>query len=118
MFAAFRREHERAYGYAPNAPVQLVSYRIAAQAHVTAPLGMREERANKELGAGLLETRSVYFRERGGYVDYPVYDQTLVPVGAEIEGPAIFDQMDMTTLVPPGQIASDDSEGSLILTFK
>ena len=46
-----------------------------------------------------------------------MYHRDRVPRGAEIEGPAILEQMDTTTVVLPEQAAVHDDKGNLILTF-
>ena len=38
--------------------------------------------------------------------------------GSITEGPAILEQMDSTTVVLPGQLARNDAEGNVILTFQ
>ena len=71
----------------------------------------------KDLGAAQRGTRQAYFQERRGFVECPVYDRDRVPLGTRFEGPAILEQMDTTTVVLPGQAASHDDKGNLILTF-
>ena len=118
LVAAFRVEHERVYGYAPEAPVQVVTFRITALAKVTAPPVASAGRAHGELRTAFRATRQVYFPELGGFVDCPIYDRELIPHGAGLEGPAILEQMDSTTVVLPGQLARNDAEGNVILTFQ
>ncbi len=115
---AFHKEHERVYGYAPEVAVQLVTFRVTTLAQVTAPPVAAGEADAGDLNASLRATRQVYFQERSGYVDCPVFDRTLIPREARIEGPAIIEQMDTTTVVLPGQSARNDEEGNLILTFE
>ena len=50
--------------------------------------------------------REVYFE--GQWHQTPVYDRTTLPVGFEFSGPAIIDQLDSTTVVPPDTVASID----------
>jgi N-methylhydantoinase A len=59
----------------------------------------------------VIERRQVYFS--GDWYETPVYDRHAVPVGARIEGPAIFSQADSTTVLPPGWSATSDSWGNL-----
>ena len=49
-------------------------------------------------------------------VKLPVYKRPELDVDAEIEGPAIIDQMDSTTVVYPDQSARVDPLGNLILS--
>jgi len=38
-----------------------------------------------------------------------------LPVGAKVQGPAIFNQMDTTTVIEPGDVATVDEFGNLIV---
>ncbi|MDP6884460.1 MAG: hydantoinase/oxoprolinase family protein, partial [Rhodospirillales bacterium] len=117
LLAAFRQEHERVYGYAPDASVQLVTFRVTALTRVAPPPVVGGQATAEDPDAAQPGARQVYFQERQGFVECPVYDRNRVPCGVEIEGPAIFEQMDTTTVVLPGQAASHDDKGNLILTI-
>ncbi len=57
-------------------------------------------------------TRPVWF---GGWREASVYDRLLLPVGAEIAGPAILEQPDATIVVDPGLAARVDRLGNVIM---
>ena len=59
--------------------------------------------------------RPVYFAERGGFVSCPVYDRYLLATGAVVEGPAIVEELDSTTVIHPGYRALVDRFGNLLL---
>ena len=62
--------------------------------------------------------RSVYLHTTADFVEVPVYDrQTLTP-GSTFHGPAIVEQFDTTTNVPPGFSASVDAYHNLILAVE
>jgi len=61
------------------------------------------------------ERRPVYWREEGKRVDTPVWRRSSLPVGFRTEGPAIVEQMDSTTLIPPGVSMQVDRYLNLIL---
>ena len=46
--------------------------------------------------------RSAYFPEKGDYVETPIYDRDRLPVGAWLAGPAIVEESESTTVLPPG----------------
>jgi N-methylhydantoinase A len=50
----------------------------------------------------------VHFDGSGGAVDTPVYVRAGLPAGTKLAGPAVIDQLDSTTLVPPGWRAEVD----------
>jgi N-methylhydantoinase A len=65
------------------------------------------------LAAALTETRPVWFD--GGWRDTPVYAREKLPLDAVIEGPAILEQLDATTVVEPGDRLTSDADGNLII---
>ena len=65
------------------------------------------------LDDALTGTRRVWFPT--GWAETPIYDRERLPVGARFEGPAIVHQIDTTSVVEPGNRASLDAIGNLIL---
>jgi N-methylhydantoinase A len=117
LVQAFLRDHERVYGYAPEAPIQLVTFRVSARAEVSRPSLVEDAVADGgDAEAAWTGTRRIHFTESRGYVDCPVYDRARLTGSAEIPGPAVVEQMDATTVILPGQIARRDSAGNLVLT--
>ncbi|WP_379064831.1 hydantoinase/oxoprolinase family protein [Mesorhizobium sp. UC74_2] len=60
-----------------------------------------------------LEIRPVWYD--GTWHDTPVYARDRLPLEAVIKGPAIIEQMDATTVLEPGDRATSDSDGNLIV---
>src|SRR5256885_14495754 len=58
--------------------------------------------------------RRVYFAG-AGWKACPCIDRERLGVGAVVTGPAIVEQLDATTVVPPGQRATVDRVGNLVL---
>ena len=52
-----------------------------------------------------------------GFADTPVYQRVDLPPGSSIDGSLIVEQMDTTTIVSPGQMATSDECGNLVLRF-
>lgn len=117
LIARFRDEHVRVYGYAPDGSLQIVTYRVTARTPVAGHAGAAGAARSPAPGSARTGSRRVHFRESGAFVDCPIYDRARLPPGAQIDGPAILEQMDTTTVVLPGQIARVKSEGNLLLTF-
>ncbi len=65
------------------------------------------------LEGALREVRPVWFD--GGWRDTPVYEREKLPLDAKIEGPAILEQMDATTVLEPGDRARSDRDGNIIV---
>ena len=55
------------------------------------------------------------FAEAGGALDTPVYDRTRLAAGNCLQGPAVIEQFDSTTLLHPGQAARVDELGCLVI---
>ena len=60
-----------------------------------------------------LEIRPVWYD--GIWRDTSVYARDRLPLDAVIEGPAIIEQMDATTVLEPGDRATSDADGNLIV---
>ena len=109
----FHEEHERAYGFkAPEEPVEIVSIRLSAVGEISRPeLRRLPEKADAVPAA----SRLVYFEESGGFVDCPVYERSGLGGGARIDGPAVVQELDSTTLLHPGYRAEVDEFGNLLI---
>ena len=73
----------------------------------------RPARAGR-LAAARVGERPAYFAP-AGFVPTPIYERARLPLGAELSGPAIVEQADTTTVVPPGWAARVDESGNLLL---
>jgi N-methylhydantoinase A len=104
--SAFEAAHQQLYGYiAPEEPIQLVTFRIEATGIVekaTIPAFAPAQTAVEEAVIG---TRAVFLPEAGGMVSCPVLAREQLGPGHVIDGPAVIEQMDATTLILPGQRA-------------
>ncbi|RUM97042.1 hydantoinase/oxoprolinase family protein [Pseudaminobacter arsenicus] len=65
------------------------------------------------LAEALRERRPVWFD--GTWHDTPVYRRERLPLDAELQGPAIIEQMDATTVLEPGDHARLDGDGNIII---
>jgi N-methylhydantoinase A len=61
----------------------------------------------------IIGEREVWFD--GSWIKTPIYARDELPVGATITGPAIFNQMDTTTVAEPGNRITVDEVGNLII---
>ena len=112
--AAFHALHEQLYFHADtDAPAEIVDLRVRAIGYLPRPPAQPRPRpvegaptpvARREIVVGTsTQTAAVYDRE------------LLVP-GHLFEGPAVVEQTDTTTLVPPGWRAAVDPDGNLVAT--
>jgi N-methylhydantoinase A len=68
------------------------------------------------LEEALSETRPVWYA--GTWHDTPVYAREKLPLDAAISGPAILEQMDATTVIEPGDRATSDADGNIIIEIE
>ncbi len=61
-------------------------------------------------------TRKVYAAANGSTA--AIYAREALPLGAEIDGPAIIEQVDATTVIPPGARARVDAVGNLRISVR
>lgn len=111
----FHLEHEREFGYrVTGEPVQVLTVGMSA---IATNLGAPRMGAI-ETGTGRLRTkghREVVF---AGSVEprVPVFERSALPAGAVIEGPAVIEEFDSTTLVTPGYMVEVADLGVLRLS--
>jgi N-methylhydantoinase A len=108
---AFHRHHEVLNGYSmSDHPVEIVSLRLAIIA--TRPLAPFEPISSARDFGSTVAHRPVWFRA-SGFVNTPIYQRTALRSHERIEGPAIVEQMDSTTAIPPEWCATVAGEGSI-----
>ena len=107
LAAGFAAAHQRLYGFvADEEPMQLVTFRAEATGIVRKADLRPSADAGRDPHEAELARRDVWLRETGGFVSCPVYDRERLRAGNRIEGPAIVEQMDATTLIAPGTTAT------------
>jgi N-methylhydantoinase A len=113
LVGEFHRRHRAFYGYdMRDQPVEVVNLRLVVTARRRTPPRERAAAARGNLQQALLEKRRAWFAG-AGFVTTPVYDRDRLPAQARIAGPAIIEQMDTTTVVPPKARLSHDRAGYL-----
>ncbi len=112
----FMRDMKTAYGYnlPPGyAPVEIVNLRVVAKGELPKPdlreIGQRSAIADARKG-----TRKVWFRDHD-FIDCAIYEREKLPAGATFDGPAIVEQPDTTTVMPPGTHCTVDRWGNLVV---
>ena len=116
LAAGFAATHQRLYGFvAEHEPMQLVTFRAEATGIVRKADIRPTADAVPDPSAAELGRRDVWLRETGAFVSCPLYDREKLLAGNRIEGPAIVEQMDATTLIVPGATATVDPYLNLLL---
>lgn len=100
--------------------VRLPEIRAVVVNLVTSVIGRRkpfplaaliDEAGRSDLAGARLGTRPVY--AGGAWHEAAIYTREALPIGAEIAGPAVIQQIDATTVIEPGATAQVDAIGNL-----
>jgi N-methylhydantoinase A len=115
--ADFHRAHRAMFGYdSPEKPVEIVTLRVQARlpaGRVEIGVEKLPARSGDAVPSG---TREVCFDPERGFVRSPVYQRSALRPGDRLRGPAIVEQMDCTTVVPPDFDLAVDGLANLFLT--
>jgi N-methylhydantoinase A len=116
LAAGFADLHRQRYGFiAEGEPVQIVTLRLEATGLVQKATLTRHPDAGPDASAARTGERPVWFPEAQDFVATPIYSRDELKPGNRFAGPAIVEQMDTTTVVPPGMTARVDPYLNLIL---
>jgi N-methylhydantoinase A len=112
VVAAFESDYRRIYGLTiPDVPIEVVTWRLSASA--SAPPVEPAAQVATEHGSPH-GTRPVRFHRGATPVDTPVYRRPELGVGQRIEGPAIVEERETTSVIRPGWTAFVAVDGSLV----
>ncbi|HZI18620.1 MAG TPA: hydantoinase/oxoprolinase family protein [Pyrinomonadaceae bacterium] len=115
--ARFRREHERRYGYAPEAgEVEIVSARLRSTGLIERPRAVapRSPR-DTDRGAAVRPQSTAPVIFEAGRLGAAVYRRDELPAGVVLEGPCVVIEYSSTTLVPPAARARVDRSFNLVI---
>jgi N-methylhydantoinase A len=113
LIESFHRRHKDYYGYDMRSqPIEIVNARLVVTGKRRATPQERVKLVRGALKQALIEKRKVWFPQTG-FVPTPVYDRDRLCADCRITGPAIIEQMDTTTIVPPKAKLKQDRHGYL-----
>ncbi len=113
---AFRDLYFELFKVRPADPVEFVNFGVRVIGMASKPQIMRMPRGDAKAARALKGARKAYFAEGSGFVDTQVYDRTTLQHGDTIQGPAILEEPDSTTICPPGYTLEVDPFLNLIIT--
>ncbi|MDX2155662.1 MAG: hydantoinase/oxoprolinase family protein [Hyphomicrobiaceae bacterium] len=112
LAALFHAEHDRSYGHHdPDAPIEVVNLRVTAIGRL-ADIGAPQFQGPP--AAEPVGSRPVWFSGEAALESRIYWRPDLAP-GTTIEGPAVIEQLDATTPIPPGYRASVDNGLNLVI---
>ena len=110
----FGEAHKAEYGYdIPDRDVEIVNCRVQAVG-ITSKFDPAPHFGGASVIEAQIGTRPVFFGE-DGWLETPIYERSALPVDQVVAGPAVIDEMSSTTIVLPGQRATVDAAGNIIV---
>jgi len=109
----FDAEHERLFSFVLPVDHELVNARASVSGPRPNVTPTVLEPGTGDPAAARTGQARIYVE--GGWQDAARYDRTLLKAGDVLPGPAIVTEMDSTTLVLPGHVATVDNSGSLLI---
>ena len=102
-------------------PIEVQNWRLLVSGPQPSLELRQQEAETTGSSAALKGTRRAYFANargpnEGGFLDCPIYDRYALPVGVTLDGPAIVEEAEATTLIRPGDTASVDPWLNLRIT--
>lgn len=114
--ADFTRAHERLYGFAiEDERIFCVTYRAEAVGQVRKATLPQGAPGAQDAGHAIIGARQTWYPETGHFTETTLFARDRLRPGMGFDGPAIVEQMDTTTLIPPGVSARVDALENLIL---
>ncbi|WP_454688124.1 hydantoinase/oxoprolinase family protein [Achromobacter aloeverae] len=114
LLAAFEDAYREKFGRTPpDVPIELLNLRVSGEAPP------RETPRDEGVAAGAVAApkarRLVYFRERGDYVDTPIFDRASLRAGFRADGPLLVEDEGSTLVVGPRGRVTQSATGNLIV---
>jgi N-methylhydantoinase A len=119
LFELYHETHKKEFGYAipaHAAEVEIGQVRLVARGLIDKPTLQPVDASPN--GAGPAGRRQAFFEEYGGWLDADAYVRDDLTPGTEIEGPAVIDQFDSTTVLPPETSATVDDYANLLVNVR
>jgi len=112
----FHDVHQSIYEHsAPDSPVEFIAFRtVFSQKSQAMPHLPRIRHGESVAPKGW---RKAYFDEYKKFIDTPLYERSKLVREQKINGPAIVEQVDTTTVIYPKQSAEVDAWGNIVISM-
>jgi 5-oxoprolinase (ATP-hydrolysing) len=114
---SFHAAHEVEYGHRFEAPIEIVNLRAVGVGRIDELEWPKLEQGDGDPGRARKLEQDVVFEVEGApeRVPTPFFDRELLRAGDRISGPAVIEQYDATTTIPPGFEAEIDGSGNIAI---
>ena len=114
--AAFFTAHRRQYGFATrDEPTEMVNVRLSAVGAVPRPRRRQVPQGGPSAQAAVKAERDVRMPGHDGPTPTAIYDRYRLKANNRFPGPAVVEEIDSTTLIPPGCTVNVDDYGNLVI---
>ena len=115
MKELFHEAHEKKYGYMLRGErIEVVNLRVDIIGVIEKPqLSKIKNTSKKEPSPN--GSRTIYHQNIDGYEETKVYHRTKLLANHVIHGPAVIEEYDSTTIIPPKWVAKIGSYGEIII---
>jgi N-methylhydantoinase A len=114
IIGQFHQSHERAYGYSRKGEsVEFVNLRMVALGKLP-ETKIRPGKSNLNEPLRPIGSRPVYFA--GKEHPTPIFNRDDLPMHRPVYGPAVVEQLDSTTVIPPGFRGEIEPMGNMLIT--
>jgi N-methylhydantoinase A/oxoprolinase/acetone carboxylase beta subunit len=114
----FDAAYADAYGYSnPAESLAGVTWKVTVRRQAATPEFSTAPATGENLDP-VKGTREAYFDTAGGFVETDIYDRRRLAPGDQLAGPAIIEEQNATTVVPPGDEVRVDDDRNLVLSVQ
>ena len=115
ILARFNEEHRRLFTFNMDTPHEIVNLRAVAMGEAPALPAAELPKGNGDPSAAKIRDHTLWMD--GAQHDAVIYDRAKLLQGDTIPGPAIITEMDSTTLVETGCVATVDAAGNILINL-
>jgi N-methylhydantoinase A len=117
LVSRFHDSHRAAYSYSDElAETEIVNVRLAAIGQLSKPNFSQLPETTEDTVSAVKGSRNAYID--GKFETVCVYERSKLMAGSRIQGPAIVEQVDSTTLILQGQLGRTDEFGNLMIILE
>ena len=116
LLESFHKTHEISYGFrVDNDPIEIVNLRLTTIRKISQPKIKKLLKQKIDSSYAMKGIRPVYFGSNNEKDQTPVYNRKNLSPKTTFNGPAIIEEPDSTTVIPPKWNVNVDDFGNLIL---
>ena len=111
----FEDAHKQRYNFElPDSPLEIATLRVVGRGTIAGvTLTESENGAGEDASGAVMRSDKAYFG--GEWMETPIYDRNALRPGNAVEGPAIAQQDDTTTVIEPGYKGAVDRFGNILI---